>query len=822
MLSDKRTVLKIALVGNPNSGKTTLFNRLTGERQAVGNYSGVTVEKREGRLVKGTVEYNFVDLPGVYSLTTSSKDELVTREYLLQVRPDIVVNVVDASNIERNLFLTLQLKELGIPLVLVLNMCDIAKSRGVECDLKKLSSVLGVPVIEVVGVTGEGLELLTDTIDRIIFEDQSQIDNSFLSYSEKLESSIHSLSLAIDLASVEDKFEKDECLDSPLGADWLVFGRSLDIDNVEVQKDNDFPCAKVSYSAVRERADVLTRRRWLAIKLLEGDKTICQSWQNKSLTNTLVTLSQDLQKSYSASQSSASVPIATIFAAERYAIARRICSETINNQKTNRLLWSDRFDRILTHPFWGLLIFFCSMYFVFWLTFAIGNYPVEWLESLLNCLGDYCNNTIWKDASDSLLRSLFVDGVMGGVGSVLVFFPNVFILFAAIAFLEESGYMARGAFLTDRFLRRFGLTGKSFIPMLVGFGCSIPAVMATRIIENRKSRLCTIFVVPLMSCGARFPIYMLIIPAFFSEKWQAPVLWCVYFAGVLIAAILSSILSSIVFKGDHNPLLIELPAYHAPKIRTVGYRALERGWQYLRKAGTTILLVSLVLWTMSSFPNLPQEQLDSYEQTTSELLLEAQELDFDVNSYAIVDSKEDESDHTLDNELIENKDSKDVSVVSVDNERAEKIAELVRKWELNQNELTESQLKYSIAGRIGQGLEPVTKLAGFDWKIGTALVGALAAKEIFVTQLGIAFKVGSQTEDSQSIRKVMHDCYSPLVGICVIIFCLIGAPCLATLVMVAKETSWHWALAQWTTLTMIGFVLAILVFQVGSSFHWGV
>lgn len=776
MAEVQRTELVVALAGNPNCGKTTIFNNLTGEKQAVGNYSGVTVEKIVGNLTRNDVEYKLVDLPGVYSLNTFSKDEKVARDFLLYEQPDVIVNVIDASNLERNLFLTLQLKELGLPLILVFNMCDLAKSRGIVYNLEQLKTTLDLPILEAVGTTGEGLDGLLDLALEITRQAPSK---KILYYSKEVETEIAHVVRALDIATQKYSGASVEA-SSPLGVEWLM-PRVFD---KEGSKDR-----RVFYNSLKDDSAVISKKRWLAIKLLENDETARDSWRDPELVETVNNSIERLRNS--------NVPMAAKFAAERYAVVRSVCQDSVRNEKGSRVLWSDHADRILTHPIWGLGIFFIAMYLVFWLTFALGNYPVGWLEDLFEYLSGLCNR-IWSNSPDSLLRSILVDGVIGGVGGVLTFFPNIFILFMAISFLEESGYMARGAFLTDRFLRRFGLTGKSFIPMLVGFGCSIPAVMSTRIIEDRKSRLSTIFVVPLMSCGARFPIYMLIIPAFFPEKWQAPVLWCVYFAGIVIAAIVSSILSATTFRNEHNPLLIELPSYHAPTLNTVGKRALERGWQYLKKAGTTILGVSLVLWAASTFPMIPQANLEPLDQKETLLLARADALDIDLKD---VVAKE---------ETAENSE-----------ERSDDINDLLNEWENVQNEKIEAALEYSFMGRIGKVCEPITQLAGFDWRIGTALLGALAAKEVFVAQLGIVFKVGEADENSRTLRSAFAENYPPLVGICVIIFCLIGAPCLATLVIVAKEATFRWAIAQWITLTTTGFVLAMIVYQLGNIFHFG-
>lgn len=776
--------LKIALLGNPNCGKTTIFNFLTGDHQAVGNYSGVTVEKVEGNLVRDSVVFNITDLPGVYSLTSAvSKEEGIVRDYLMQENPDVIVNIVDVSNFERNLFLTLQLKELGIPLVLVLNMCDLAKLRGVEYNLEKINKYLNIPIIEVIGINGKGLENLPSLLLKVRKEQMTCYKSEILKFSEEIETEISAVVSAIDTVVKQTVTNKE--MDRRRGVRWLLFGNTL--------STNEF----ISYLEVKNDVGYMVRCRWLAIKFLEEDKTVLSYWNDETLLQVVNEAIRHLV--------SKDIPIVAKFAAERYGKVRMICKESVHNERRKFVLWTDKVDRILTHPLWGLLFFGTAMYVVFWLTFVLGNVPVTCLETSFEWLGNVCNH-FWVNNPDSLLRSMIVDGIIGGVGGVLTFFPNIFILFVAISALEESGYMARGAFLTDRFLRKFGLSGKSFIPMLVGFGCSVPAVMATRIIEDRCARLSTIFIIPLMSCGARFPIYVLIIPAFFTEKWQAPVLWCVYFIGIVIAAVISTVLSSTKFRNERNPFLLELPTYHWPTLHIVGMRAFERGWLYLRKAGTTILGVSLVLWFMSTFPRLPSSTVELFNSNEVTLQVQASEIGINLNDYQV---KEEQPCVLISNDFTTNRYD------------VEKCTNLLEKWKKNKISEAETQLEYSIAGRIGKAMEPIIKNAGFDWRIGTALIGAMAAKEVFVAQLGIIFKIGNAEDNSIPLREAFIKNYSPLVGVSIIIFCLIGTPCVATVVIVAKESSWGWALAQWSTLTVVGFMLAVSVFQLGVFFNIG-
>lgn len=801
--------MKIVLAGNPNCGKTTVFNLLTGSNNAVGNYSGVTVEVIEGRFSWSNTDYELVDLPGIYSLSSLSKDEIEACNYLLENRPDLIVNVVDSSNLERNLFLSLQLIELGIPVIVVLNMIDLAHKKGYSINAKLLAEHLGVRVVEIDSTKKEGADNLLREIENS-FANLDSLTLSlgkYLRFSPTIEEELSKLQQSVlqSLTNFDSSsLEVDEKC-NPLSPTWLLTGKS--------GRDRTTPL-HVKEKANLESPSFKCRLRWLALKLLENDRDAVHSWKvdekNASVPDNRENL-DPLNKS----------PIVSQIASERYKAVQSICDGVVTKDFNvgERSRFTDKIDALLTHPFWGVIIFFATMYGVFWLTFTLGEIPVGWLEQFQSFLSRIVEN-FWSENPDSVLCSLLVDGVISGVGGVLVFFPNIFILFAAIAILEESGYIARGAFLMDRYLSRVGLTGKSFIPLLVGFGCSVPAVMATRIIEDKKLRLITIFIVPLMSCGARFPIYMLIISAFFTKAWQAPILWGIYVLGIVIALILAIILNHGVLKGNSAPLLIELPTYHLPTIRTVGKRACERGIQYLHKAGTTILGVSVILWAISSFPSLSIERLRGFELRESEIRSVAQDLQIDLETNDLsLDAKAMDSIVSSFNWNGEITEEKILNFAPTDPKKQQLL--LCRLLEKNQNDCKEAQLENSIAGQLGRKLEPVLKLSGFDWRIGVGLIGAFAAKEVFVAQLGVIFDTGEVDESSESLRSRIQKAYTPLVGLCVLVFCLISAPCMATLVIVAKETSLKWACGQWFVLTVLGFCISCTIFQVGRFFNWG-
>ncbi|HOV91000.1 MAG TPA: ferrous iron transport protein B [Syntrophorhabdaceae bacterium] len=701
--------ITIALAGNPNSGKTTIFNRLTGARQHVGNYPGVTVEIKEGSLNYKGYAIKVVDLPGIYSLTAYSADEIVARDFIIHEKPNLVVNIIDSSNLERNLYLTVQLMEIGIPLILVFNMIDEARARGYKYDKEKFTLFLNVPVVETIGHKGQGINELLDkiifTVDSINF---SFSGDHIFNYGEEIENEISKIKSLLDKnTSLSDGYNT----------------------------------------------------RWLAIKLLENDKDLMERINSHEI-NRLIE-----ERSFLIENITGEAP-ETLIAEKRYGLISGICQKAVLSTVEARHTVSDSIDSILTNRILGIPIFFGLMYLVFSFVFTLGDIPMGLIEESFKWLGDK-GKVLWPE--NNLIASLIIDGIINGVGNVLVFLPNILFLFLAIAILEDSGYMARAAFIMDRLMNKIGLHGKSFIPMLIGFGCSVPAIMATRTLENRRDRLVTMLVVPLMSCGARLPIYTLIIPAFFPENLYAPILWVIYLIGVTMAILMAKILRSTTFKGEAIPFIMELPPYRMPTIRGILTHMWLRGWLYVKKAGTIILGISILMWLMSTFPGLPAHQEKKFDE-------ERQKIE---------------------------------STYTEEKERSEKIA-------LMENMRKETQLRYSIAGRIGNIIEPIIRPMGFDWKIGTALMGAFAAKEVFVAQLGIVYSIGEVKESSETLREKLKENYSPLTGFCIMLFCLIGMPCMATVAIVARESSsWRWALAQLIGLTLIAYLITTIVYQTG-------
>ncbi|MEI7838012.1 MAG: ferrous iron transport protein B, partial [Planctomycetota bacterium] len=465
--------LRVALTGNPNCGKTTLFNNITGAHQHVGNYPGVTVEKREGRCRHAQRDFLIVDLPGTYALTAYSAEELIARRFLLEERPDVVVDVIDASNPERSLYLAIQLIELKIPLVLAFNMADVAAARGLTFDTDLLARLFGAPIVATVGNKGQGTQALLEAA-LLVADGQFDSPAPEIHYGPEIEAELTRLAQAVAQAAVQGDREA----------------------------------------------------RWVALKLLENDEAV------RALAPQTLRAQADAAAARLHAILGDSPEI--LIGDRRYGFISGACQETVRSTVEARHTMSDKIDSVLTHRILGLPIFLALMYLLFSATFTLGNIPVGWLESLFAILSQAVSS-LWPAGSDSLVRALLVEGVIGGVGGVLKFVPNIMFLFLGIALLEDTGYMARAAFIVDHLMHKIGLHGKSFIPMLIGFGCSVPAIMATRTLETRRDRLTTMFVVPLLSCGARLPIYMLLVPAFFPSIWRGPVLFSIYLVGILLA-----------------------------------------------------------------------------------------------------------------------------------------------------------------------------------------------------------------------------------------------------------------------------------------------
>lgn len=705
---------KILLIGNPNCGKSTIFNSISGGGAHVGNYSGVTVEGKSGVFKSGGAEYIVEDMPGIYSISPSSSEESIVRDVLSSGDFDLIVNVIDSSNLERNLFLTIQLTEMGVPMAAVLNMSDELEKSGRAIDAEKFSEILGIPAIKSVGFKNSSARELRSFIAR--------------------------------------------CADNPREPVflWSEFKSQIlygYISNLSHLIRENLPESAAPWS------------RYLAIRAVEGDEALLKSLSEKSpeILKEAEKTSQKIFEEFGESS-------ATLIAAARFSIAKKIASSCVKkiapDAENPQKRLDDALDKVLLNRFLGIPIFLGLMFLCFQFVFALGDPLMRALEGFFSRLAAACNSA-W--AGEGAMKSLAIDGVIGGVGGVLVFLPNIALLFCALAVLEDSGYMARAAFLCDRLMRRFGLSGTSLIPMLVGFGCSVPGIMAARTLKSRVERLATIMVLPLFSCGARFSVFMLLIPAFFPKEYRVFILFGVYLSGIVLALVFAKILRLSIFKGGESAFILELPPYRLPRPRNVLKEVSERSLDFLKKAGTLILGMSILLWGFSNYPQKKEFSADYAAQ---------------------------------------------ISSVSASNLPESEKAEAVKNIE---NQKLAEKFSYTVSGRIGAGLAPVFSPIGFDEKISSALMGAFVAKEIFISQLGIVYGMGdSGDEGAATLREKLSSSYTPLQGLSIILFMLIAMPCIATIFATYSETkSAKLALIQAFGLTALAYAVCFAVYRVG-------
>ncbi len=720
---------RIAVAGNPNAGKTSIFNKMTGTLGAVANYPGVTVEVKTGTAEHAGREYEVVDLPGTYSLTAYSGEELVARNFVIEEKPEVVLDVVDASNLERNLYLTVQLMEMRAPLVVALNMIDVARARGVEIDAKKLGSLLGVPVVPTVGNRGEGVDELMAACATAAEEAPN---TARVTYGHMLEG---------EVAALAAKIESDAGL----------AGRYLP--------------------------------RWLAVKLLEEDQDVGR--RVRELASDSDALEKAARAAAERVEKHFDVDPATLIAERRYGFAAGAIRDCLRPTGQARQDMTDKIDAVVCNRYLGPLVLAGVVFLIFAAVFRVadewqwlfGKSPKGWVEALFEWLASLAAP---MEAGWPMLHSLLADAVVGGVGGVLSFVPLIFVLFLFVAVLEDSGYIARVAFIMDRALKAFGLQGKSILAMIVsgglgGGGCAVPGVMATRTLRTEKDRLVTILVAPLMNCGAKMPVYLMLVAAFFAEQKARMLflLWALSWALALCAAWL---LRKFVVRGEQTPFVMELPPYHLPTIKGVLQHTWERTWMYIKKAGTILLAVNIVLWALMYFPRLDAKTRQGYQ----------------------------------------------AKIAAVNGE-----GKAGRKQRLAiMNQLKQKELEASVAGRIGRAAEPVTKWAGFRWQENIALFGGLAAKEVVVGTLGTAYSMGEvDTTESEGLSTRLRNdpAWNPLRAFVMMIFVMIYAPCVATLVVIRRETgSWKWAAFSTVYTTVLAFLVATAVYRAGLAMAWGI
>ena len=759
---------KVALAGNPNCGKTCIFNALTGARQHVGNYPGVTVESKSGSFVLNDMEIELIDLPGVYSLSSSSPEEDVVFQELTKPGIDLILNVVDSSIPRRSLYLTTQLAELHIPMLLAFNMSDDAKKKGLKFDIPKLEKYFGSPIVQTVGSRTDGVRPLLSKLAETL----PQLENHgvpMLTYGEDIDDAIK---------AVADR-----------------------IDALDVEKYNHIPA------------------RFFAIKLLEHDTAAMRIPEFKAAHDEVEAQIKHLWDKHA-------IEADTFMADRRYAMLAGACRDAISMTQEKRREISDKIDAVMTNKFLGLPLFLLIIYATFWFTFTLADPFMGYIEDFFAWLGDTVK-AVWSEDALPYLRDLVTDGIIGGVGGVIVFLPNILFLFFAIAILEDSGYMARAAFVMDGIMRKFGLQGRSFVPLVLGFGCSVPAIMATRVIESDRDRKVTVMVLPLMSCGARLPIYALIIPAFFALKYQATMMFVMYLIGVVIALVAARIMKSTLFKGDGEVYLMELPPYRLPTLKSLLLHMWDRGRMYLQKAGTIILATSIILYICNTLPQKPEDKFSKDYNGMIEKVQTAKALT-DAQIKVLEDTKlfNDEvlaqvrKDKLIPADAIEELGEKELSeaqapIVKLSQELNDEVSKL-------ENEKQAEAMEYTISGRIGHALEPLFRPIGFDWKLTTASIGALAAKEVFVSQLGILYAEGEADEESVPLREQLASVYTPLQGFCIMLFCLLSIPCLATLAIIRRElNSWKMMFVEAGGLFCLAYVMTFIAYHIGTILNIG-
>jgi len=718
---EKTKNIQIALVGNPNSGKTTLFNFASGSSEKVGNYAGVTVDSKEASYKQSGYTFSIVDLPGTYSIKSYSPEEIYLRNYIFDNKPDIVINIVDASNLERNLYLTTQLIDMGVQIVIALNMYDELEKKGDTLDYTSLGKLLGVPVIPTVSSKGKGIKNLFEKVIEVYENREPVVRHIHINYGIEIENSISEIQSKI-------KIEENRAFTNIISA------------------------------------------RYLAIELLENDKEYSNSITRCVNSSDIIAMAK---KEYLKLEKLFSDPVETVITDLRYGFISGALKETLTINKTERLRKTKYIDNYLTNKYLGIPIFVFFMWLTFFTTFKLGGYPKHWMEIGTGKLSELLTNVLHA----GIIRDFLVEGIIGGVGGVIVFLPNIVILFLFISFMEDTGYMARAVFIMDKVMHKIGLHGKSFIPLFMGFGCNVPAIMASRIIESRRDRLITMLITPFMSCSARLPVYILFISAFFASN-QGTVLFLLYALGVIFAILSALFLKRFFFKSKDVPFVMELPPYRIPTARSISKHVMFRTGLYFKKIGGVILLASIIVWILSNFPRNVTYSTDYSGQIA---MVEKSQL-----------------------------------TVSL---KKESVNSIILK------QRSEKQSK-SFMGMIGHTIEPVMRPLGFDWRLSVSILSGLAAKEVVVSTLGVIFQSDTKTGKASLVEKIQTQkdssgriLFTPLIAFSFMLFILTYFPCIGVVAAINRESgSWKWAAFVVVYTTGIAWLLSFTVYQVGSMF----
>ncbi len=733
--------INVALVGNPNCGKTTLFNFASHSKEKVGNYGGITIDAKEAVFKHRGYTFKLVDLPGTYSITSYSPEELYVRNHIFNELPDVILNVVDTSNLERNLYLTTQLIDMDMKVVMALNMWDEFIETGDQLDVDKLSKLLGIPMVHTVSSKGKGIgKLFNKIID--VFEDKDPIVRHIhINYGITIENAISKLQNYINKAG------------------------------------NESVTSRIA-------------PRYLSIKLLEGDAE-----EIKRVRKYCINASEILsaaKKETKIIEDERNDNIETVITDAKYGFIEGALKETLKKaNKKSKLLKSRLIDSVVTSKYLSYPIFLLVMWLTFEATFVLGNYFMEWITVFIGWL----SKVFIEFLPPGIIRDMIVDGILGGVGGVIVFLPNILILFFFITLMETTGYMARVAFIVDKLMHKIGLHGKSFVPMLMGFGCNVPAIMATRTIENKNDRLVTMLIIPFMSCSARYPVYVLIISAFFPY-YQGTILFGIYLFGIILAGIIAWIFKKTLFKVNSLPFVMELPPYRMPRAKAVLKQTWFKGEQYLKKMGTIILVASLIIWALGYFPTGKKYE-SYYKNQESEVIKKFQE------------------------KISQNN-------LTPDQIKQLKVKEKKQIYFLK-NQLAAKKQENSFIGKIGHFIEPVIRPLGFDWKMGISLLAGSAAKEVIVSTMGVLYPPtsGENIKESlpqrlknqvyQSGKNKGNHTYTPLIAMAFLLFVLIYSPCVAVLAAIKGETGkWRYSLFLTFYTTTLAWIIAFIVYQGGT------
>lgn len=710
-------IINIALVGNPNCGKTSLFNIISGSHEHVGNYAGVTVDAKAGKLKYKGYRINIIDLPGTYSLSAYSPEELHVMRYLREETPDVIVNVVVASNLERNLYLTTELIDMNLPMVIDLNMYDELEKGNAKLNYEELGKMLGVPIVPTIASSGWGVDKLLDTIIDIYEMRNPHTRHIHIRMCPETEKAVKILN---------DRFKTD-------------------------------PHVTDHFSP-----------RFLAIKFLEHDPEIENILMANPSYNDWVVLRSQLEEEI---KNILHEDVGSAISAHKFGFIQGALRETMDgslekDEKSTKII-----DAFVTNRLFGFPIFLAAMWLMFWATFQLGSYPMEWIENFVS----WISGIIGSHMSEGPLKDLLLDGIIGGVGGVIVFLPNILILYAFISFFEDSGYMARVAFIMDRLMHKMGLHGKSFIPLVMGFGCNVPAIMSTRIIESKSSRLITILINPFMSCSARIPIYVLLVGAFFPRH-GAWVFVCLYTLGIVVAIITAKLLRKFWFKTDETPFVMELPPYRLPTFKATMRNMWGKADQYLKKMGGLILVASIIIWALSYFPHYNEADIpDSFRRQ---------------------------------------------ALIEMPTNQKETLSEA----EINELIYSEYQQGHSVLAYIGKAVEPVVRPMEFTWKTCVSLIAGASAKEVVVSTLGVLY-VGDDDASALSARlktpsKITGKApFSQAPALAFLVFVLLYFPCIATLTAIRRETgSWKYPLFSVVYNTSLAWIFSFLTYLIASLF----